>query len=203
MSESLPERQRATLEALEAYWHEHGIGPSLGDLASILGISRPTAHAHVRALQRKGHIDAQDGVSRSWRSTRCAPIRVPIIGRVAAGAPTFGVENAEGWITVDDRRGAEVIFALRVRGDSMTDAGILHGDLVVVRQQETAWDGDIIVALVDDEDATVKKLNRVRDRVHLVPMNPDYEPIIVEEDRVRVLGKVVGVRRRLDDSDAR
>ena len=203
MSESLPERQRATLEALEAYWREHGVAPSLGDLAAILGVSRPTAHGHVRALQRKGYIDAQDGVSRSWRSTRSGSVRIPILGRVAAGSPVLAVENVEGWITADDRRGAEVLFALRVRGDSMVDAGILHGDLVVVRQQETAWDGDIIVALVDEEDATVKKLKRVGDRVHLVPMNPAYEPIIIEEDRVRVLGKVVGVRRRLDDPNAR
>ena len=202
MSESLPERQRATLEALEAYWREHGVAPSLGDLAAILGVSRPTAHGHVRALQRKGYIDAQDGVSRSWRS-RDQAVQVPILGRVAAGAPILAEEHIEGWISVDDRRGADVLFALRVRGDSMVDAGILDGDLVVVRQQDTASDGDIVVALIDDEDATVKKLRREGGQVHLVAMNPNYEPIILEADRARVLGKVIGVRRRLGDADTR
>jgi repressor LexA len=202
MSESLPERQRATLEALEAYWREHGVAPSLGDLARVLGVSRPTAHGHVRALQRKGYIDARDGVSRSWRP-RDQAVQVPILGRVAAGAPILAAEHIEGWISVDDRREADVLFALRVRGDSMVDGGILDGDLVVVRQQDTASDGDIVVALLDDEDATVKKLRRVGGEVHLVAMNPNYEPIIIEADRARVLGKVIGVRRRLGEPDAR
>lgn len=201
MPESLPERQRATLEALEAYWREHGVAPSLGDLAAILGVSRPTAHGHVRALQRKGYIDAQEGVPRSWQSTRTGSVRIPVLGRVAAGAPIFAEENIEGWVTFDGARSAEGLFALRVQGQSMRDGGILDGDLVIVRQQASGDEGDIVVALVDGEEATVKKLLREGDRVRLQPMNPDFEPLVLAGDRVSIQGKVVGLRRDLGDGD--
>ena len=197
MAESLPERQRATLEALEAYWRRHGLAPSLGDLARILGVSRPTAHGHVRALQRKGYIDAQDGVPRSWQSTRSGSVRVPVVGRVAAGAPIFASENIEGWVTLDGARSVEGLFALRVHGQSMRDGGILDGDLVIVRQQATASDGDIVVALVDSEEATVKKLRRGDGLVRLEPMNPDFDPLVLEPGRMSIQGKVVGLRRDL------
>lgn len=124
--------------------------------------------------------------------------RVPIVGRVAAGEPVFAQENIEGWIVVDDMPAIAPLFALRVRGDSMTGAGILDGDLVVVRQQSDADDGDTVVALVDDEDATVKRIKRRGGMIHLVAMNPAFGPIVVSGDRVRVQGKVVGVRRNLD-----
>ena len=199
MPESLPARQRATLEALEAYWREHGVAPSLGDLASILGVSRPTAHGHVRALQRKGYIDAQDGVPRSWQSTRSGTVRIPVLGRVAAGTPIFAEENIEGWLTLDGARSPEGLFALRVHGHSMKSGGILDGDLVIVRQQPTGDDGDIVVALVDGEEATVKKLLRDGERVRLQPMNPDFEPLVLKEGQVAIQGKVVGLRRDLDD----
>ena len=198
MPDSLPPRQRDALEALEVYWREHGVAPSLGDLARILGVSRPTAHAHVRALRRKGYIDAREGVPRSWRP-RGRGVQVPIVGRVAAGAPILAEEHVDGWITVDRPRTAGVLFALRVHGDSMVDGGILDGDLVMVRQQDTALDGEIVVALVGDDEATVKKLRRAAGQVHLVPMNPDYEPIVIEEGQVRVLGKVIGLQRRLEE----
>ena len=201
MSESLPERQRATLEALEAYWREHGVAPSLGDLASILGVSRPTAHGHVRALQRKGYIDAQDGVPRSWQSTRSGTLRIPVLGRIAAGTPLLAEENTEGWVTLDAPRSAEGLFALRVQGHSMKGGGILDGDLVIVRQQATGDEGDIVVALVDGEEATVKKLRREGDCVRLEPMNPDFEPLVLDGDRVSIQGKVVGLRRDLNDGD--
>ena len=200
MPEVLPPRQRATLDSIEAYWREHGVAPSLGDLARILGVSRPTAHDHVRALRRKGYIDARDGVPRSWRS-RDQALQVPIVGRVAAGAPILAEQNIEGWVSVDRRGAADVLFALRVRGDSMIGAGILDGDIVIVRQQATGDEGDIVVALVDGEEATVKKLRREGDRVRLEPMNPDFDPLVLDGDRVSIQGKVVGLRRDLSGGD--
>ncbi len=202
----LPPRQRAVLDAVQGYWADNGVPPSLANLAEVLGVSRQTVYEHMKALRRKGLLDHVEGIGRSWRPTEPAgrtARRVPIVGRVTAGTPILAQENIEGWITVDDARPAETLFALRVRGDSMVGAGILDGDLVVVRKQDSASDGDIVVALVDDEDATVKKLWRDEERVHLVAMNPDYEPIVIEGDRVRVLGRVIGVRRCLDDTDTR
>ncbi len=203
----LPPRQRAVLDAVQAYWADHGVPPSLADLAEILGVSRQTVYEHMKALRRKGLLDHVEGTGRSWRPTEPAgktARRVPIVGRVAAGLPIFAEENVEGWLTVDDAHPSHPMFALRVHGDSMVEAGILDGDLVVVRQQDSASDGDIVVALVDDDEATVKKLRRDGGRVHLVAMNPAYEPIVLGGEQVRVLGKVIGLRRHLDDDqDAR
>lgn len=200
----LPPRQRAVLDAVQAYWSDHGVPPSLADLAEVLGVSRQTVYEHMKALRRKGLLDHVEGTGRSWRPTE--PVgktarRVPIVGQVAAGLPIFAEENVEGWLTVDDAHPSHPLFALRVRGDSMVDAGILDGDLVVVRQQDSASDGDIVVALVNDEEATVKKLRRDGGRVHLVAMNPAYEPIVLGGEQVRVLGKVIGLRRHLDDDE--
>lgn len=203
MPRPLSQRQQAVYDAIVAYLREHGVAPSTADLAQQFGISRTTVHGHLRALQRKGYLGHSEGVARSWRPLRGQPSQVPVVGGVAAGSPVLAAENIEGHITFDDARHGDTLFALRVRGDSMIAAGILDGDLVVVRRQDGAEDGDLVVALVDDEEATVKKLWRDEDRVHLVAMNPDYEPIVIEGDRVRVLGRVIGVRRCLDDTDTR
>jgi len=181
MAPPLPSRQQAVLEVIQTFWQEHGVAPSLADVARTLGVSRQTIHEHFRALQRKGLLDNLDGVARSWRPTtphQKETSRVPIVGQVAAGQPIFAEENIEGWITVDNARPSDTLFALHVCGDSMIDAGILDGDLVVVRQQQDANDGDIVVALVDDETATVKKLRRSGGEVRLLAMNPAYDPIV-------------------------
>jgi len=206
MPRDLPPRQRAVLDAVQAYWAENGVPPSLADIAEALGLSRQTIYEHMKALRGKGLLDHVEGAGRSWRPTEPsakASRRVPIVGRVAAGLPVLAEENIEGWITVDDANPSHTLFALRVRGDSMTGAGILDGDLVVVRQQDDAADGEIVVALVDDEEATVKKLRRAGRLVHLVAMNPAYDPIVVDGARVRVQGRVLGVRRRLGEDEPR
>jgi len=202
MDRPLPPRQQAVLRAIQSYWSEYGVAPSLGDVAQELGLSRQTVHEHVKALRRKGHLDHVEGVGRSWKPRMPSgqeQRRVPVVGRVAAGLPILAQENIDGWVTVDEAPASSTLFALRIQGDSMTGAGILDGDLVVVRQQSDADDGDIVVALVADEDATVKKIERRGGMVHLVAMNPAYAPIVVSGDQVQVQGKVVGVRRRLDD----
>jgi repressor LexA len=202
MTPNLTEKQRAVLDLIREYWEEFGAAPSLADLAGTMQVSRSTMHEHMMALGRKGYLDFREGVGRSWRLTTAVmdrrSRRIPVVGVVAAGQPIFAREDIEGWVTVDDASERDELFALRIRGDSMRDGGILHGDLVVVRRQETAEDGDIVVALVDDEEATVKKLERGRRTVRLLPMNPDFHSIEVEGERVRIQGKVVGVRRSFD-----
>lgn len=200
MPRPLPDRQQAVLDAIVAYSRERGFAPSTGDLAQQLGVSRTTVHDHLRALERKGFLDHHEGVARSWRPLRGRAARVPLVGRVAAGTPILAEENIEDHVTFDDARQGEVLFALRIRGDSMVDAGIFDGDLVVVRKQDSAQDGDIVVALVDDEEATVKKLRRAGDQVHLIAMNAAYGPIVLDGRRVRLLGKVVGLRRSFEEN---
>jgi repressor LexA len=201
--DELTEKQREVLETIRKYRSERGVSPSLGDLAGQLGISRATVHQHVHVLLRKRYIDFQEGVGRSWlpmaevggRGTR----RIPVVGRVAAGTPILAEQNIEGWITVDGAKPADTLFALRVEGDSMVDGGILPGDLVVVRKQETADNGDIVVARIGDDEATVKKLQRAHTHVVLLPMNCRYEPIVAPGDHVHIEGKVVGVRRSMEE----
>jgi repressor LexA len=204
MSHPLPARQQAVLEAIQVFWQEHGVAPSLSDVARVLGVRRQTVHEHFRALQRKGLLDNLEGTARSWRPTtspRRAPNRVPIVGQVAAGLPIFAEENIEGWITVDNARSSDTLFALHVHGDSMIGAGILEGDLVVVRQQQDANDGDIVVVLVDDM-FIVKKFQRQGDQLELLAMNPAHPSHTVAGERVRIQGRVIGVRRDLRAADA-
>lgn len=205
MTRPVTDKQREVLAAVQKFWEVRGVAPSLADSSADLELSRATIHEHLQALKRKGQLEHIEGVGRSWRSTAAAPTspsgpkRIPVVGAVAAGTPIFAQENINGWLTVDEAREQDTLFGLRIRGDSMTDAGILDGDVAIVRQQSTAEHGDIVVALVDDQDATVKKLERDAGTVRLVPMNSKYEPIVISPPRtLRVQGRVIGVRRDLD-----
>lgn len=199
MTGELTPRQQSVLEAIERYWNAHGVSPSLADLASKLEISRATVHEHLVALKKKGYLENIEGAGRSWRPMtrprQSQSVRVPLVGRVAAGTPILASENIEDWITIDDLKDADQFFALRVCGDSMVEAGILDGDVVIARKQNEADDGDIVVALIDGEEATVKKFKQDGDQIQLIAMNPMYQPIQRRGDRVRVQGKVVGLRR--------
>jgi repressor LexA len=158
----------------------------------------------ITALERKGFLTRTDRLSRCITLTPKAgagkrdAVNVPIVGRIAAGQPTLATENLEGTVPVDRRLAAgRQLFALRVRGDSMTGAGILDGDLVIAAQQEEAQEGDIVVALVHDE-ATVKRFHRQRDgSVELRPENPHHKPIVIREPPFMIQGKVVAVVRQL------
>jgi repressor LexA len=167
-----------------------------------------SANAHLRALVEQGRLVKLVGKARGYAlpdSPRGVQptVLVPLLGRVQAGVPTLAVEEPEGFVPVEMRRSLsktriEALVALRVRGDSMTGAGIQDGDLVVVQRQPTAHDGDIVVALVDDE-ATVKRLRIKKQSVELVAENPAFAPIVVRPDRVALIGKVIEIRRYLDD----
>ena len=196
-------RQRQILEFIEKSIAERGYPPSVREIGQAVGLaSSSTVHAHLTALERKGLIRRDPTKPRAievlndeaWmRREHLVP--VPVLGQVTAGKPILAVENIEETYPLPfDLVRDEDVFMLRVRGDSMIEAGILEGDLVLVRQQDHADNGDIVVALLGDE-ATVKRFFREKDYVRLQPENPYMEPIIFKD--VRVLGKVIGLYRRI------
>ncbi len=172
-----------------------GVPPTVREICAGTGLrSTSTVHAHLKTLERLGYISRDAGLNRSIHiEGSTAAVQVPILGRVTAGQPILAVEDIEGYLPFPQKEGRE-LFALHVKGLSMRDAGILDGDYVVAEQVPAAENGDIIVAMIDDE-ATVKRFFREKDRVRLQPENPDFEPIY--SDHVFVLGKVIAVIRYL------
>ena len=174
---------------------QYGIPPSVREICAATGLkSTSTVHAHLKALENLGYISRDAGLNRAIHIEGCEQTaQVPILGKVTAGLPILAVEEIQGYlpITASQQRGRE-LFALTVQGESMKNAGILDGDYVVVERTPTARDGDIVVALIEDE-ATVKRLYRETDCVRLQPENDAFEPIYAKE--VIILGKVGSVVR--------
>ena len=174
---------------------QYGIPPSVREICAATGLkSTSTVHAHLKALENLGYISRDAGLNRAIHIEGCEQTaQVPILGKVTAGLPILAVEEVQGYlpITASQQRGRE-LFALTVQGESMKNAGILDGDYVVVERTPTARDGDIVVALIENE-ATVKRLYRETDCVRLQPENDAFEPIYAKE--VLILGKVVSVVR--------
>ncbi|MEW5947389.1 MAG: transcriptional repressor LexA [bacterium] len=178
-----------------------GFPPTVRQIGKRFGISSPNgARDHLLALQRKGYIRLHPHLSRAivvLRGEEGAGREqgIPLVGRIAAGLPVLAVENVEDRLTMDKLFPSDGrLFALKVRGDSMTGEGIFHGDIVIVRPQNTARQGDVVVALLDDE-ATVKKFSRKGRKVVLRSANEKYPPMIL--DGVEIAGRVIGVIRRL------
>jgi repressor LexA len=193
----LTERQREIFEFVRGYARDHGYPPAVRDIGRALGLTSPsTVHAHLAKLERAGLLRRDPTKPRALELLAgAAGAGLPLVGRVAAGQPVLAEQNIEEYVEVPELAGGEEgEFVLRVAGDSMRDAGILEGDFVVVRRQDTAADGEIVVALVEDE-ATVKRFFRESDHIRLQPENTEMEPIRVRE--VTVLGRVVGVCRRV------
>jgi repressor LexA len=202
-------RQQEIWDFLVQYVDERGYPPTVREIGEAVGLASPsTVHAHLANLERAGLLRRDPTKPRALellgRERNVAPLepaadvqRLPLVGQVAAGAPLLAEENVDEYIAVPETIGGD--FLLRVRGDSMIEAGILDGDIVVVRQQQDAVNGDIVVALAGaDEtadDATVKTFYREGDRIRLQPENRDFEPIYAPY--VRLLGKVTGVFRSL------
>lgn len=197
----LTERQQQTLEIIRRHFYKTGIAPSIREIAQALGVnSTCSAHKHLVALQKKGVITKTKYGYRSIeipgeyspRQARFAS--VPLVGRVAAGQPLLATENIDGYLPVPaEMTPDDTLFALKVRGDSMRDVGIFDGDVIVARQQNTANNGDIVVAMIEEE-ATVKRFFREKDHVRLQPENPEYAPIVAPN--VMILGKVaLSIRR--------
>lgn len=173
---------------------QEGVSPSVREICAATGLkSTATVHAHLKALEAKGLIIRNQGTNRSIRLTNDGTAVIPIMGRVTAGMPILAVEDIQGYVPVSDniRRGRE-LFALRVVGESMINAGILDNDIVVVHKTPVADNGQIVVAMVDDE-ATVKRFFKEDGHFRLQPENDDYEPIIVDE--CSILGQVISVVR--------
>jgi repressor LexA len=189
--------QRRVLSLIERALDERGYPPSLRELAAALGFSGTRAvEKHLAALERQGLLRRRPGARALELARRASGRRVPIVGRVAAGKPILAEENVEGHRVLDASAArGEGCFLLRVRGESMIGAGILDGDLVLVRPQADAEAGEVVVALLDGE-ATVKTLRKKKDGLTLEPANPAFAPLSIgPRDAYALVGKVVGLLR--------
>jgi repressor LexA len=200
--QNLTKRQQEIFDFVKQYVGEHGYPPTVRDIGKAIGLaSSSTVHAHLANLEKLGLLRRDPTKPRAIEVLKdkarmaVAPAGLPVVGQVAAGQPVLADENIEEYVPVPGIAGGDDgEFVLRVKGDSMKDAGILEGDFVIVRRQETAGDGDIVVALVGEE-ATVKRFFREADHVRLQPENEAMEPIRTRE--AQVLGRVVGLCRRV------
>lgn len=209
MAKRLTARQHTVLLTIKEWIRQHGFPPTIRELGQQLGIkSLRGVTTHLDAIAKKGYLNRK----RSARGIKLLmdvgasavelSLRIPVVGRVAAGEPLLAQEHLEGHLTIDasllgKSPPSATHFALRVHGTSMEGAGILDGDYVIARQQEDASNGDIVVALLGDE-ATVKRLFKENDHIRLQPEHPTLEPIIVtKQQSIAVLGKVIAVFRTL------
>ena len=196
---TLSPKQQQIYDYIISFSAEHGYPPSVREIGAYVGLKSPsTVHFHLKGLESAGLINKAEGKTRSITVAQpeapAAPEdRVPVVGSVAAGSPILAQECIEDYLTFDTGGRPGEYFALRVRGESMKYAGILPGDLVIVHQQADARNGEIVVALFEEE-ATVKTLRRKDGPVWLMPENPDYDPI--DGDGCAILGKVTAVVRR-------
>lgn len=192
----LSKMQQRIYDFLVSYIQSKGYPPSVREIGEAVGLKSPsTVHFHLKHLEEAGVIEKGAGKGRAITLT-VPPVpedKVPIVGNVAAGSPILAEECIEDYLTFDTGGRSGEYFALRVRGESMLNAGILPGDLVVVRRQETANNGEIVVAMIDDE-ATVKRLSRKNGHTWLLPENDAYSPI--DGTYAQILGKVAAVVRR-------
>jgi repressor LexA len=203
----LTTRQQEIWQFLAEYVDEHGYPPTVREIGDAVGLASPsTVHAHLANLERAGLLRRDPTKPRAIeligrrREEASAVPRLPLLGRIAAGGPLLAEEAVEDEIAVPEPLGRNADFLLRVKGESMIEAGILDGDIVVVRRQDDARAGDVVVALVGDDEAadeaTVKTFHREKDgRVRLQPENSALEPLYPEH--VQILGKVTGVFRSL------
>jgi repressor LexA len=190
----LTERQQQILDFVRAGIEEAGVAPSLREIARRFDVSYGTVQSHLEALRRKGYVEPPDSRHRGTRPVHWkASIMVPLLGHVQAGLPVLAEQNIDSYLSVDrDLARNGPLFALKVKGDSMRDASILEGDTVIVRRQDTAQNGDIVVALNEGE-ATVKYWRSRRNEWFLEPANPAFHPFPAMD--FSIIGKVVGLVR--------
>ncbi|SIS97851.1 repressor LexA [Alicyclobacillus vulcanalis] len=202
MVSGLTARQRAILEFIKKNIREKGYPPSVREIGEAVGLaSSSTVHGHLERLQQKGYLRRDPTKPRALEllvndEEPGDVVLAPIVGRVTAGLPIAALEDIEGYLPVpnDVAKGDEV-FALRVVGDSMVNAGILDGDLAIVRRQTSADNGDIVVAMTEEDEATVKRFYREDGRVRLQPENDAMAPLYFP--KVTILGKVIGIFRHI------
>ncbi|MBU6336555.1 MAG: transcriptional repressor LexA [Acidobacteria bacterium] len=207
----LTKRQQEIFDFIRSYSDKNGYPPTVRDIGKAVGLaSSSTVHAHLSNLEKLGVLRRDPTKPRALelldRATRSAgsavqgaidkvrPAGLPVVGAVAAGSPVLAEENIEEYVQVPQAAGGEEgEYVLKVRGDSMVDAGILEGDYVVVQRRDEARDGEIVVALVGDDEATVKRYFRESDHIRLQPENSTMDPILADD--VQILGRVVGLFR--------
>ena len=202
MDLNLTKRQQEIFEFIKTYSGKHGYPPTVRDIGKAIGLtSSSTVHTHLANLEKIGILRRDPSKPRALEllvdqaKKAVGPSGLPVVGRVAAGSPVLAEENIEEYVEVPELAGGDAgEYVLRVTGDSMRDAGILDGDHVVVRKQDTARNGEIVVALVGEE-ATVKRYFKESDHIRLQPENDAHEPIRTRD--AQVLGRVVGVCRRV------
>ena len=199
---AITKRQKEVLDFLSGFTSQNGYSPSYEEIATGLGLnSLATVHKHVTNLQSKGLLQRSHNRSRSidvlpQRSMRRGGSdRLPLLGRIAAGRPVEAIETAET-ISLSDIIGTREVFALEVRGDSMRDEHIVSGDFVLVERTRTAREGEIVVALVDGADATLKRFYREGNLIRLQPSNAEMAPIYAPALNVSIQGRVLGILRK-------
>lgn len=202
---NISSRQRSILDFIKKEVKEKGYPPSVREIGEAVGLaSSSTVHGHLARLEKKGHIRRDPTKPRAIeildedfmsRSDQSRILRVPVIGKVTAGQPITAIENVEDYFPLPERFGSneDSIFMLVIQGDSMIEAGIHDKDYVIVKQQHTANNGDIVVAMTEEDEATVKRFYKEKDYFRLQPENSSLEPIILNQ--VSILGKVIGVFR--------
>jgi repressor LexA len=207
MKKVLTKRQQDILDFIESFQKERGYPPTLRDIGNEFGIkSTNGVRVNLAALEKKQYIIRRPWLSRGIELINVPKVEptdkevgyVPIIGKVAAGEPIFSSENIEGMLAVDDTfLKTKKVFALKVKGDSMKNAGIMDGDFVLARRQHSAESGEIIVFIISDE-ITVKRYDSEGDKVYLIPENDDYETKMIRKTSsdLQIAGKVVGLMRR-------
>ena len=206
MESELTKRQQEVLDFLKDYLVEKGFPPTLREIAFHFGLRGPKSpQKTLSILERKGFIRKVPGGSRAIEIISFPQfslthiLSVPIVGKVKAGEPILAVENIEGYLNLDRSLASSGdVFLLRVEGDSMIDAHIQDGDFALVKPQPNAENGEIVVALIEDE-ATIKRIFQKRDLIRLEPANPKMDPIVVKrgEKRITIVGKVIGIFRKL------
>ncbi|MBN1594877.1 transcriptional repressor LexA [candidate division FCPU426 bacterium] len=198
---ALTRKQKEILDYVQGCIRSQGYAPTLREIGEHFGLSSvATVHKHLKTLEEKGMLRREEGRARCLELTECRPavqaLPVPLLGLVAAGSPIEALEQPESMVLPEDMLGRGETFVLRVKGDSMIEDHILDGDHIIVEKRQSAQNGEIIVALIENE-ATVKRFYREAGRVRLQPANAALRPIYVEEGDLRIQGVVIGVLRRM------
>lgn len=192
------EKLTKVMDYIRKFSEENGYTPSVREIGKECGIkSTATVHSYIEKLQTKGYLNKTDNKKRAVTIGKGSGVNIPLLGVVTAGQPIFAYENYEDYYTfpVGEFKGDE-LFMLRVQGTSMIDAGIMDGDKIIVRRQQTAENGEIVVALVNEEEAaTVKRLYKRDGKIVLHPENEALSDMIFEPEEVSILGKVIGLMR--------
>ena len=198
----LTRRQKEVLDFLNDYIQQQGYAPTIEEIAAHFSLrSLATVHKHLSNLQEKGLIRREWNRSRALElvptEVKVEAVELPLLGRVAAGSPIEAIEASETIFVPENMVGRRETYVLQVRGDSMIDEQIRDGDYVIVENRQTADDGEMVIALLDGENVTLKKLYREGGgRVRLQPANARLEPIYVDQDRIRIQGVVIGILRK-------